>query len=146
MQAWRHERELQAWLASRLDDPALARDLLQTSSSRRLRMGTASARWPVPGLAVRGDPQRADRPLAPAAPPVALDDSLPEPSLTTGPSVDSLATCLPRVLAELSVADRDAITQCDLQGLARRPMPGSWASAWRAPTRACSGPAPPAAS
>ncbi len=31
--------------------------------------------------------------------------------------VDSLAQCLPRALAELSVEDREAITLCDLEGL-----------------------------
>jgi RNA polymerase sigma-70 factor (ECF subfamily) len=50
---------------------------------------------------------------------VALDDSLPEAEPDAAPAVDSLATCLPRVLAELSAADRDAITQCDLQGLSQ---------------------------
>ena len=32
-------------------------------------------------------------------------------------TVDSLVACLPRVLAELSPEDREAITLCDLQGL-----------------------------
>jgi len=31
--------------------------------------------------------------------------------------VDSLTACLPRVLSELSPEDREAITQCDLQGV-----------------------------
>ncbi len=34
-------------------------------------------------------------------------------------TVDSLAQCLPRVLAELSVEDRDAITCCDLEGMSQ---------------------------
>lgn len=34
-------------------------------------------------------------------------------------TVDSLTACLPWVLSELSDEDRDAITQCDLQGMAQ---------------------------
>lgn len=32
-------------------------------------------------------------------------------------AIDSLAVCLPRVLAELSAEDREAIALCDLEGL-----------------------------
>ncbi len=34
-------------------------------------------------------------------------------------TVDTLSGCLPRVLSELSPDDRDAITLCDLQGMAQ---------------------------
>jgi len=34
-------------------------------------------------------------------------------------TVDTLTMCLTRVLSELSAQDRDAITQCDLQGMAQ---------------------------
>jgi len=34
-------------------------------------------------------------------------------------AVDSLTSCLPRVLAELSPEDREAITLCDLEGLSQ---------------------------
>ena len=121
MQAWHaHERELQAWLASRLDDPALARDLVQEVFLKALRMGSrfcqvAHARAWLFEMTRNAltDHWRRQRPT------VALDDSLPEAEPDAAPAVDSLATCLPRVLAELSAADRDAITQCDIQGLSQ---------------------------
>jgi RNA polymerase sigma-70 factor, ECF subfamily len=34
-------------------------------------------------------------------------------------AVDSLTACLPRVLSELDLEDRDAITLCDLQGMSQ---------------------------
>ncbi len=34
-------------------------------------------------------------------------------------TVDALTACLPRVLSELSAQDREAITACDLQGMAQ---------------------------
>ncbi len=34
-------------------------------------------------------------------------------------TVDNLTACLPRVLSELSAEDREAITLCDLQGMAQ---------------------------
>ena len=40
MQAWHaHERELQAWLASRLDDPALAVEATAADAARRRPWG-----------------------------------------------------------------------------------------------------------
>jgi len=47
---------------------------------------------------------------------VALPDDIPaiEPELL---AVDGLASCLPRVLSELSVEDREAIQRCDLEGM-----------------------------
>ena len=47
---------------------------------------------------------------------VELPDDLPAAQDDVEPAVDSLASCLPRVLAELSNEDRDAITECDLNG------------------------------
>jgi RNA polymerase sigma-70 factor (ECF subfamily) len=34
-------------------------------------------------------------------------------------AVETLTACLPRVLSELSAEDREAITQCDLQGVSQ---------------------------
>lgn len=51
---------------------------------------------------------------------VSLDDEMPgapEPDETA--PVDALSQCLPRVLAELSAEDREAITLCDIEGLSQ---------------------------
>lgn len=121
MQAWHaHERELLLWLAARLDDPALARDLLQDVFIKALRMGgrfcdVANARawlFEVTRNALT-DHWRRHRATEP------LDDALPDPEPDSPAEVDSLASCLPRVLAEMTEADRDAITQCDLNGLSQ---------------------------
>ncbi|MFZ4551289.1 MAG: RNA polymerase sigma factor SigZ [Aquabacterium sp.] len=121
MRAWHaHERELHAWLVNRLDDTTLARDILQDVFIKALRMGgqfcdVANARawlFEVTRHALT-DQWRKQRPTE------VLDDALPEPDQDQPAAVDSLASCLPRVLAELSEADRDAITQCDLHGMSQ---------------------------
>lgn len=121
MRAWHaHERELLAWLTHRVPDPATARDLLQDVFLKALRMGDrfceiAQARAWLFEVARNAltDHWRKHRPTD------ALDDSLPDAVPELPDAVDSLASCLPRVLAELSEADRDAITQCDLNGLSQ---------------------------
>lgn len=121
MRAWHaHERELYAWLANRLDDTTLAGDILQDVFIKALRMGgqfcdVANARawlYEVTRNALT-DHWRRQRPSE------ALDETLPEPEQDPPAAVDSLASCLPRVLDELSEADRDAITQCDLNGMSQ---------------------------
>lgn len=47
---------------------------------------------------------------------VELPADIPAPGVEAAPVVDALSQCLPRVLAELSAADRLAITLCDLEG------------------------------
>lgn len=47
---------------------------------------------------------------------LSLPDDVPELAAEEMPVVDSLSQCLPRVLAELSAADRLAITFCDIEG------------------------------
>ena len=49
---------------------------------------------------------------------VELPDDLAAESDETD-TVDTLTACLPRVLSELSSEDREAITLCDLQGMAQ---------------------------
>lgn len=121
MRAWHaHERELYAWLLNRLDDTTVARDILQDVFIKALRMGgqfcdLANARawlFEVTRNALT-DHWRRHRPTE------VLDETLPEPEQEPPDAVDSLASCLPRVLAELSEADRDAITQCDLNGMSQ---------------------------
>lgn len=47
---------------------------------------------------------------------MALPDDLAAPMEEPAPPVDDLSQCLPRVLSELSAADRLAITLCDIEG------------------------------
>jgi RNA polymerase sigma-70 factor, ECF subfamily len=50
---------------------------------------------------------------------VDLPDDLPAGEDDAVLAVDSLASCLTRVLGELSDEDRDAITECDLNGMSQ---------------------------
>lgn len=122
MRAWHaHERELFAWLSDRLKgDKHLASDLLQDVFVKALRMGgqfceiTQARAWLFEvARNTLIDHWRRQRQTE------VLDEALPEPEHDAPAAVDSLASCLPRVLAELSEADRDAITQCDLQGMSQ---------------------------
>ena len=46
----------------------------------------------------------------------ALDEDIPAPEPEPKSTLDDLALCLPRVLSELSEADRLAISLCDIEG------------------------------
>jgi RNA polymerase sigma-70 factor (ECF subfamily) len=118
--AWRaHEAELRRWVYHRLHDPAQADDLVQDVFLKALRQGERFCALDKPrawlfevarNLLI--DRFRMTRET------VALPDDLPALQEETA-TVDSLSACLPRVLAELSQEDREAITACDLQGMAQ---------------------------
>lgn len=116
--AWTaHEPELRGWLRRQLGNPAEADDLLQDLFLKALRQGerfctvhnTRAWLFEVARNAL-ADHWRVARHT------VALPDDLPAPA-EVADTVDSLTACLPRVLGELSVQDREAITLCDLQGM-----------------------------
>lgn len=118
--AWTaHESELRGWLRRRVGNNALADDLLQDLYLKALRQGTRfcaveNARaW----LFEVARNTLADH-LRVAHLMVELPDDLlaPVEDLET---VDTLTACLPRVLSELSPDDREALTLCDLQGMAQ---------------------------
>ena len=108
MTAWHaHETELQRWLTRHLNDPVAAQDLLQDVFIKALRQGrrfcdVANARaWLFEvSRNTLTDHLRRHHPLD------ALPDDLPAMEADPSAAVDSLATCLPRVLAELSASDR----------------------------------------
>lgn len=118
--AWSaHERALRAWLLHRLHDPAQADDLLQDVFLKALRQGQRfcaleNARAWLFEVArnTLADQQRRKRETVPLPEDLAQEADTPE-------TVDGLAACLPRVLAELSPADREAITCCDLEGMSQ---------------------------
>ncbi len=116
--AWNsHAGELRGWLLHRLGNSALADDLLQDLFLKALRQGDRfcalhNARAWLFEVArnLVADHLRVAHTM------VALPEDLvavPEDVET----VDILTGCLPRVLSELGVADREAITLCDLQGM-----------------------------
>jgi RNA polymerase sigma-70 factor (ECF subfamily) len=118
--AWTaHEPELRGWLRRRLANPAEADDLLQDLFLKALRQGERfcsvhNARaWLFEVARNRlADYLRVERNM------VELPDDLPDYVVETE-AVDTLTACLPRVLSELSAQDREAITLCDLQGMAQ---------------------------
>jgi RNA polymerase sigma-70 factor (ECF subfamily) len=116
--AWhQHEAELRGWLRHRLGNAADAEDLLQDVFLKAMRQGervcaiTNARAW----LYEVARNTLADRRRL-ARDTIDLPESL---SVDTeeAAAVDRLAMCLPRVLAELSPEDREAITLCDLEGL-----------------------------
>lgn len=118
--AWRaHEAELRHWMRRRLSDPAQADDLVQDVFLKALRQGErfCAIHNPRAWLFEVARNTLADR-LRVARETIELPDNLPAPADDTD-TVDRLTACLPRVLAELSAEDRDAITQCDLLGVAQ---------------------------
>ena len=118
--AWTaHQSELHGWLRRQLGNPAEADDLLQDLFLKALRQGDRfcalqNARaW----LFEVARNTLADK-LRVARETVQLPEDLAAPSDETE-TVDSLTACLPHVLSELSAEDREAITLCDLQGMAQ---------------------------
>lgn len=118
--AWlAHEPELRGWLRRRLASQAEADDLLQDLFLKALRQGErfCSVQNARAWLFEVGRNALADR-LRVSRETVPLPEDLPARTdeLET---VDMLTACLPRVLSELSAQDREAITVCDLQGMAQ---------------------------
>lgn len=116
--AWRETRgELQGWLRHRLDGDAEADDLLQEVFLRALRQGDAFCALDNPRAWLFQVARNAltDR-LRACRPQLELDDDLSAAETEPPAPVDLLCQCLPRVLAELTAADRLAIELCDIAG------------------------------
>jgi len=118
MTAWdRHEAELRSWLRHRMGNAADAEDLLQDLFIKAMRQGE---RFCAIGNARAWLFEVARNALADRLRLARVTVELPEELAADNrevAAVDSLAACLPRVLAELSPEDREAITVCDLEGL-----------------------------
>jgi RNA polymerase sigma-70 factor (ECF subfamily) len=118
--AWAaHQPELRAWLRHRLGNPAEVDDLLQDLFLKAMRQGDrfCTVRNARAWLFEVARNTLADR-MRLARVSVELPDDLAAPADETD-TVDALTACLPRVLSELSSEDREAITLCDLQGMAQ---------------------------
>ena len=118
--AWgAHEPELRGWFRKRLGNTAEAEDLVQDLFLKALRQGErfCSVQNARAWLFEVARNTLADH-LRVARHSVELPDDLPALTVETD-AVDNLIVCLPRVLSELSADDREAITLCDLQGMAQ---------------------------
>ena len=116
--AWTlHEAELRGWARHRLGNPAETDDFLQDLFLKALRQGEqfCSIQNARAWLFEVARNALADR-LRVQRDTVELPDDLASP-VDEVDTVDTLTTCLPRVLSELSLEDRDAITLCDLEGM-----------------------------
>jgi RNA polymerase sigma-70 factor, ECF subfamily len=119
-QAWTlHEPELRGWAKHRLGNTEDAEDLLQDLFIKALRQGerfcsVQNARAWLFEVArnTLADRLRVERHT------VELPNDLVM-EVEELAAVDSLTACLPRVLSELDLEDRDAITLCDLQGMSQ---------------------------
>lgn len=116
--AWdRHENELRTWLRSILSNPHDAEDMLQDLFLKAIRQDkqfceiTNAPAW----LFDVARNAAADR-LRLKKEQVELPDDLAAEHDEQA-AVESLASCLPRALAELLEEDREALTRCDLEGM-----------------------------
>lgn len=119
-QAWTaHAPELHGWARHRLGNPTDAEDLLQDLFLKALRQGEkfCSVQNARAWLFEVARNTLADR-LRVARHTVPLPDDLAS-HVEAVDAVARLTHCLPRVLSELPEDDRDAITLCDLQGMAQ---------------------------
>lgn len=120
--AWeKHETELRRFLRHRTGDDASAEDLLQEVFLRALRQknGLCGIENPRAWLFHAARNLLIDR-LRLTKEHVELPDDLVAEAEDAPPPVDSLTQCLPRVLAELSPLDREAITLCDIEGMTQQ--------------------------
>lgn len=118
MTAWHaNEAELRGWLRHRLGNPVDAEDMLQDLFVKAMRQGErfcaiANARAWLFEVARNALADRLRLKRDTIELPADLASEVEDVA-----TVDSLVACLPRVLAELSPQDREAIVLCDLEGL-----------------------------
>ncbi|MFY9328923.1 MAG: RNA polymerase sigma factor SigZ [Georgfuchsia sp.] len=121
--AWdAHQRELLLFVASRIPDVQEANDLVQEVFLRATRLdnGLCSIDNRRAWLFQVARNLLVDR-YRLSREEVSLDEEMPGFAEAELPEpVDALSHCLPRVLSELSVEDREAITLCDVEGLSQR--------------------------
>ncbi|WP_126443680.1 RNA polymerase sigma factor SigZ [Sulfuricystis multivorans] len=120
--AWqKHEAELRRFLRYRAHDDAAADDLLQEVFLRALRQknGLCGIDNPRAWLFQTARNLLIDR-LRLTKEQVELPPDLAAETHEPAPPVDGLVQCLPRVLAELSPQDREAIQLCDIEGMTQQ--------------------------
>lgn len=109
--------ELLGFLRHRLRSPDEAEDLLQEVFIKALRQGEGfcAVDQPRAWFFQVARHALADR-LRVAHDTLPLPEDVAAAPTDLPPPVDGLSQCLPRVLSELSAADREAITFCDIDG------------------------------
>lgn len=120
--AWTaHAAELRRFLRHRAGSDAEGDDLLQEVFLRAMRQpkGLCGVDNPRAWLYHVGRNLLIDR-LRLCKELVPLPDDLAAAEEDVPPPVDGLSQCLPRVLAELSAQDREAITLCDIEGMTQQ--------------------------
>lgn len=120
MRAWEaHARSLRGWAAHHVPDRAQADDLLQDVFIKALGQGSRFCALDNPRawLFEVARNTLADR-FRYKRDTVELPDDLLAEEFEISP-VDSLVACLPRVLSELSAADREAVVKCDIEGMSQ---------------------------
>lgn len=118
--AWKqHAPELRTWMRHRLGEPQEVDDMMQELFLKAMGQGSrfcavSNARAWLFEVARNAltDRLKAKRDL------VELPDDLAA-EVADLDAVDQLSACLPRVLSELSPADREAIALCDLEGMSQ---------------------------
>lgn len=120
--AWqKHEAELRRFLRHRSGSDTEGDDLLQEVFLRVLRQpnGLCGIDNPRAWLFHAARNLLIDR-LRLTKEQVPLPENLAAEVNDAPPVVDGLAQCLPRVLSELSLQDREAITLCDIEGMTQQ--------------------------
>jgi RNA polymerase sigma-70 factor, ECF subfamily len=122
LDAWRsHETELLRFVRSRVADAETANDLVQEVFLRALRQpnGLCGVDHPRAWLFRVAQNLLIDRYRLSKDEVSFEEETLVIPETPPTP-VDTLSECLPRVLSELSIADREAITLCDIGGMTQK--------------------------
>ncbi len=123
--AWEaHEGELLGFLRHQLADPHAAEDLLQDVFVKAMRQGEGFCRLDNPRawlfqVARHAVIDRA-RVTHPQVPLEAVEGQIPAAEQEPTAPVDALATCVARVLGELSAEDAAVLRACDLEGLTQQ--------------------------
>ncbi|MDX8413792.1 MAG: sigma-70 family RNA polymerase sigma factor [Mariprofundales bacterium] len=111
---------MRGWLISRMGNTADVDDLLQDVFEKAMLQGerfcsiTNARAWlfrVARNMVIDGYRLKRDQ--------VALPDDMPVEQQESE-AIDNLSECLLRVLSELSVADREVITRCDLDGMSQQ--------------------------
>lgn len=124
MAAWAScEGELLGYLRHRVGHPEDAEEVLQEVFIKAMRQGTqfCGVDNPRAWLFQVARNALADR-LRVSRQHIALPEDLAAPSPEAPSPVDDLSQCLPRVLSELSVIDRQAIYFCDIEGRSQQEL------------------------
>jgi len=121
IQAWNnHEAELRRWLISRLGNTTDADDLLQQVFEKAMLQEEGfchvkNVRAWLFQVARNSliDSHRLQRDMVELPDDIAVD-------MPDSEAIEDLSACIPRILSELSLDDREVITRCDIEGMGQQ--------------------------